>query len=442
MSYIPPNGTNADFELLGYTPPSGTNADFDFSGATPSEIDFEVTGKEAADGEISFETTGGGTPSEIAIETHGKLDGNAEVNFQVVGKVFLPIAPTYRILVKDENDNFIGEFEKFRSLKFGKRLNNYGTASFEVPANDPKVSELVALRVYTVWIYYEENATSTLVWAGEQAMRAGSLDANGNNWCTIHCFDWFEQLNSRFTADNVRYDQIDAGQIAWALIDTTQSQTNGDLGITEGTIEETQLRDREYFNQNVMEAISNLANVLSGFDFEITNNRVFNVYSLKGTDLTDSVVLEYGHNVVACKVIEDFVAPANRAIVLGTPFDGTELERIERNNTVNQGIYKLREAVLSEMDVSDINTMQDKGDALLRKYEAPLLKIDLTILKSSRPKITEFSLGDLIRLIIKSGIYNIDEEYRIFEWTIDIGNDTTQDISLVLGRFTIGDGAS
>ncbi|HPM40681.1 MAG TPA: hypothetical protein PK371_07295, partial [Bacteroidales bacterium] len=51
--------------------------------------------------------------------------------------------------------------------------------------------------------------------------------------------------------------------------------------------------------------------------------------------------------------------------------------------------------------------------------------------------ITQFSLGDLIRLIIKKGCYNIDSDYRIFEWTINHEDDNTEKLSLILGELGI-----
>ena len=89
-------------------------------------------------------------------------------------------------------------------------------------------------------------------------------------------------FNNRYTDAVVEYASTDAGEIAWDLIDNSQNQTNGDLGITKGIIETTQNRDRTYYNQNIMEAIVNLSNVIGGFDFEFTHNKVFNVYAVKG----------------------------------------------------------------------------------------------------------------------------------------------------------------
>ena len=509
----------------------------------------------------------------------------------------------YRVVVKSGTDT-IGEFEAFTKLTFGKRLNNYGTCILTIPVSEEKVNELVALRENTVWIYRDD----ILVWSGEMAIRAGELDSKGSGLIELHSFTWFEQLRNRFTEKELEYEQVDAGAIAWNLIDRTQGQYiqtvspdtlpitastsnavgtkdwtnpnniktadstsatvdfgasvsstyylkatnfgfglstsslitgiivsvkemndkgspsnyandvnvklikggtvqstnkatntdraetvttttyggindlwggtwtyadindsgfgialsytglgsiiniysvkitiyyqaiqpigNYDFGITEGTIEATMDRDRTYQNQNIAEAIINLTNVIEGFDFEITDNKVFNAKTLIGEDLTESVILDYGSNVLSCRITEDFSAPVNRAIVLGEASDDTELLRIERNDLTSQTDIKLREDVATEWDVSETETLNEKGDAILRKYSTPLLKIDIDILPNT-PNITQFSLGDLIMVRIVYGFYNIKEEYRIFEWEVDYNSDGTEKLSLVLGKFTL-----
>jgi ReqiPepy6 Gp37-like protein len=339
---------------------------------------------------------------------------------------------TFRIKVRDQNGDELGEFDVYRSLKFNKRLNNYGQCSFEIPGNQEKASSLISLRRYSVYIYRTVDGTDTLVWSGEQAMREGTLENDGSNWVTIHCFTWLEQLNSRYTAAEVPFTSQDAGEIAWELIDTSQGLTGGDMGITEGTIIPTTDRDRTYYNQNIMEAIINLANVLSGFDFEITDAKIFNVYAIKGVDKTAEILLEYGVNMTSAHIIEDFVKPVNKAIVLGEAIGEDNLQRIERVDTDSRDLYGLRESTLSEMDVSEVESLEDKGDALLRKYSTQVLKVDMQ-LKKSFLSVTDFDIGDLIRLKIVNGIYNIDQTYRIFEYQVVYASDNTETLQLTLG---------
>lgn len=344
---------------------------------------------------------------------------------------------TYKIVVKDGSGNKLGEFQKFRNLKFGKRLNNYGTCTFEVPVEDSKISSLIALRRYTIDIYRTDEDGDLLIWAGEQASREGILSNQGDNWCRIYCYDWLEQLNSRYTADEVTFTGIDAGAIAWDLIDTAQTEANGDFGITEGSIEATQNRDRVYYNQNILDAIINLSNVINGFDFEINNSKVFNVSSFIGVDRSNDVVLEYGVNIASMRIVEDFSKIVNRAIILGDSGDFSDPLRVERDDAPSQVLYKIREALSNELTVSEVSTMEEKGDALIRKYQLPLYKVTMDIVRGGELSIADFALGDIIRLIIKSGIYDLNELFRIYEWTLSYGDDNTETLDLVLGNFNL-----
>jgi hypothetical protein len=336
----------------------------------------------------------------------------------------------------DKSELFLGEIVNFKNLYFNKRLNNYGSCRFDIKVTDANANALISLREYSVWIYEKTSTGDVLVWSGEQVRRTGNLQEDHNDWATIYCYDWLYLFKDRYTAQSVTYTGVDAGLIAWGMINTSQAKTNGNLGIALGTIEETMDRTREYTNQNIMEAIINLSDVLYGFDFEITNNKVFNVYSVKGSDLSESIILEYGRNLQNCQIDEDFSNPCNSAIVLGEVIDGTELSRVERNDLVSQASYKLREMVLSADNVVDEDTLEEKGDALMAKYSTKLIKVDFEVCRGLI-SVTDFSLGDQIRLIIKNGCYNIDDEYRIFEWTVDHENDNTEKLSLVLGELGI-----
>lgn len=530
----------------------------------------------------------------------------------------------------DKSNIFLGEILNFKNLKFGKRLNNYGQCSFDIEVDDTVAGALISLRKYTVWIYKVATGGDVLVWSGEQVRRTGKLQPDESDWCTIYCYDWFYLLKDRYTAQLVNYTNVDAGLMAWNLINTSQktststvvtirdeniqsiSETNidgqltliadydqygqsftgdggllskislfiarfgeitgdmvvklytstgisgnliptgealatsdthsiseslnvsgqtellvssdgytkidfifdetftlesgvnyifvlepidasdefylgassvsvatgnssyldngtpqiwqpstsdisyyinsvvittetvvefsynskKDFGITQGTIEETYPRDREYSNQNIMEAIMNLSDVLGGFDFEITNDRVFNVYTVKGIDLTDSVILEYERNLKTVTIDEDFTNPCNNAIVLGEITDSTELSRVDRPDATSQIESKLREMVMTADNVVDENTLNSKGDAMLAKYKVPLIKVNFELIRSSL-SITSFSLGDLIRLIVKKGIYDYDDDFRIFEWEVSIDEANTEKITLILGELGI-----
>lgn len=336
----------------------------------------------------------------------------------------------YRIVVKNKAGDSLGEFPVFRSLKYGKRLNNYGTCSFSIPTNHPSMSDLVNLRSYEIYVY--RDGTDDPLWSGEQAVRRANLSRDKNNWAEIISYDWIELLLHMYTDEERIFNGVDAGEIAWTLIDEFQAQTNGDLGFTEGVIEATTDRDRKYYNQNVGEAIINLSNVIFGFDFEITNSKAFNVYVTKGTDLSNDIRLEYGYNIATASIVEDFSNPVTRAIVLGESFDGDNLLRVERDDLTAQGNYKLREFLSNEFNVSEQGTLEDKGDSYLYKYKQPLLIIEQSLVGGGNPFITDFGLGDVITIKIVDGYYTVERTMRVYGWEVNYEENGVETLSLTL----------
>jgi len=464
MAYTPPNGTNADFDLLSYTPPVGDNANFDFTdklGAEilselhgvqiansdvlseiegtgqVSEIESELAGSEAFDSEILSEIEGTGQTSEILSELTGFEVTGSEILSEIIGISDVPKKLGYRIIVKDQNGVIIGEVDAFKSVKFSKRLNDYGEADFDMKVTDEKALSFVDLRKNTIEIYRENNLTNTLVWAGEQALCRSKLTESGNNWATVHSFTWFEQLYHRYTPAYVAYgavgSEVDQGAIVEDMIDVTNADDA--TKITIGTIVATFDRIRQYYSQNIAEAIINLANVIDGFDFEVTDAGAINIDSVIGNDKTDSVVFRYGHNIKNVDIVEDFTNPVNRAIVLGEAVGETTLQRVERDDATLQTAYGLREGRLQEMDVSGLSTLEDKGDAAIRKYGDVLLKVEFDLIRNISPSIDTFTVGDAIRLIVQNGMYNIDEQYRVYEWEVTFDADSTEKLKLTLGKF-------
>lgn len=339
---------------------------------------------------------------------------------------------SYRIEVLDADGTPLGQFTNFRDLKFGKRLNNYGTCQFTIPANDTRASSLVALRRYTIQIWREEQGVPPqVVWAGEQAVRRGQLTDTADNWVTIYCYTFLERFNSRYTPSTLSYENELQEDIAADLL-------VGKFGIDTTEITPTGVyRDREYHNDNIMEVVLNLTNVINGFDIDINDFNTVVIAPIIGVDRRDSVVLEYGHNVATVSIDEDFSTPVNKAVVLGLPEGSSDQVRVEADDVESQGIYDIREKVIVEPDISEIETFTDKAEALLQKYRYPLFKIDVEILPSKRPTIKDLSIGDIIRVKVLWGIYDIDASYRVFEWEVNVEENGTEALGLVLGQYTL-----
>jgi len=301
--------------------------------------------------------------------------------FEAIG--FILAKPLdYRIMVLDSDGNKVGLVTNYRSITFSKRLNNYGQAEFDITVGHPNGSNLIDLRKNTIEIYRDEGVNSNLVWAGEQAVRRSNLDSKGNNWSEITCYTWFERFFHRFTEDFERYEMEDAGDVIEGLIAATQAKTGGDFGVTTGTINTTYTADIIYQNDNIGDAIIGLAD--GGLDFEITDGKELNVSSIIGEDKTNDVIIEYGHNVTNMTITEDFSQPVNQALILGEVIGEDNLQRVEQTNSTLRTEYKLRQTRMNQLEPAILAIFEDKGDAAIRKFGMPLIKIDFDLIPINR----------------------------------------------------------
>lgn len=335
----------------------------------------------------------------------------------------------WQVIVLDRDGTPLGEIVNFVSLSFTTKLNNVGNAVIKVPLNDPTLSGLIAQRRYQVQIKRD----GVLLWAGEQVnLRADIKDeSQGTNFIDIFCNDYIELFNARRTALSQTYSSTDAGAIAWDLIDTSQSLTDGDFGITQGTIETTVSRDRSYFNQNIMEAIINLSKVVNGFDFEITPNKVFNVYARKGQDKSSTAVFQYGVNFKSFGFDSDFGSPCNEARAVGEGFGPNRLNTTSVN-TGSRSSIGLRQQVTIEEDVSVLSTLQDKSDELVNDRSVPINTINFVQAQTTNPRLGTLVTGDVVRIRAEVGIIDVDNVYRIYGINIKVDQRGNERIEYVV----------
>ena len=331
--------------------------------------------------------------------------------------------PEYNIKIFDENDNAIGEVVNHFGFEYSRVLNNFGSCDFSFSADDASMIPLVALRRFKTKILRD----NTLIWAGEQVSNRGSLVPNTENIASILSHEFVEQLAHRYTGAIRRFDGVDAGTIFWTLIDESQNLTNGDYGITEGTIEATVNRSRTYENKNILDAGIDLSKVIDGFDFEITPEQVFNVFVQKGIDKSTTHVFDFRANIQKVSVEENFSNPFNSTIVVG------EDNRVERTDTTAGGIFFLRQALVNATGTTDDTSLNDKGDANNRKFNSPLLSVSFSQVPNTSPAFGSISLGDIVRIRVKRGIYNVDNNFRVYGFKVKVDPDNKETVSYTVG---------
>lgn len=334
---------------------------------------------------------------------------------------------SYQIFIRDKSGTRVGEFTNWDDLSFNDRLNNYSACQFTVPHEEPILTQ-TSLRVHEVEIV----RNGVLVWAGELADRLVTLQANSSNRVRLLAYSFFEMLNHRYSPAFVRFDATDQGQILKSLVDTSQAETDGDMGFTFGSVPATVDRDREYSNFNLMEAFINMSNLIDGVDFNVKMDKEIDIIPSKGIDISASVVFSWGHNIDALRVHDDFTHPANQAVVLGAGF-GSSQARAVRTNTSARSVHKLRQKRVSEIDVSQTATLNAKGDEIIRRFKQPVLELEFRQMPNTIPNFGTIKTGDVVRIIADLSYKTVNNRFRIYEYDVTVGRTGEERIQYKVG---------
>lgn len=257
-------------------------------------------------------------------------------------------------------------------------------------------------------------------------------DGQGAKTITLKAVSWFGLLGKRRAGIPFRiFSATDAGTIAWTLINESQTSNNpySSLGITQGAHPATKNRDRTYKFDNIKDSIIKLSNdnLADGFDFDIDSTKAFNVYyPLKGQNRFDIV---FDNNTMATWKFKKplMLGVANRIYVIGAGENSDVLYSQRDAANAYKTDWKLEEETLSESDVTELVTLQDKGDRYLALSQSPSIEFmaehyDTVMLWD------DYNLGDNIKVNVPEvGISSLS--MRVIERTFTM--DSTKSIGYI-----------
>lgn len=326
---------------------------------------------------------------------------------------------TYRCVVKNNDDSLIWELP-FVSFNIVQELNKGESLSitFEstaikpiADAHDITIEYIFSASYREIEIYDEDDNKIYAGYISELQFNSGVGELGT---ISIQSKGFFSLLEKRYTDTSLSYTATDSSDIAWGLINFTQTNgAYGDLGITRGADPTTKNRDRTDLRyKNIAEVIKKMSanEVKDGYDFDVDTLKQFNVYYPKGT--TRDIYLEEDFNINTYQISKTFIdGMVNQAIVIGSGVDEDNQLVVTRDasNTYKEAFFLLQD-VLNESDVSVQTTLEDKGDKHLQIYQAPRLTIYLTC-RYDEPIFNNYSVGDWLYVVIPS--YDINNSYRV-----------------------------
>jgi hypothetical protein len=317
---------------------------------------------------------------------------------------------------------------------YSYQLNRAGKASFTLPLTVERLQRFQLYIGVTRLLIYRKDK---LIWAGViWEITEDAQDDEGT--VNVQCTEIFHILSEKRYTSNT-YTSTDAGQIAWGLINTTQGLTGGNLGITQGTIQTTQNRDRQYFDEKIGEKIIQLTEVINGFDFEITPSikvntlGVFNVYAKRGSAL-NTFRLEYGeglkNNIQSWSRKRTLSDMYNSVIVEGEGLGETILTSTQTDTALISSVGLL-EARVQEKSVNVQTTLDTKAQEFIRvrKTEQPLY--DITV-NDAYDDFGKYDVGDIVPVRIKYGYVDINTTMRIYGIDVRVSDAGEEVIKLTV----------
>lgn len=224
--------------------------------------------------------------------------------------------------------------------------------------------------------------------------------------------------------------------IAWQMIQETQSKTNGNLFITRGTNpgggapSDTVLPKVGTYMSDQFADFSDLA---LGFDWNITPDRVYHQYWPR-VSTPSNVRLEFGGAVRTYGITYDGRYHAN------------EVKSIGKNDSISSTVvdstarakYGLQEFVGSNTALSTLTALDSFNAGILEDRKAPRVDISISLaMDSVNPLAGDIKFGDNIPVVIDDGYHQVNSLMYCTGYQLTLGPQTEE--TFVVYTKKIGD---
>lgn len=319
-----------------------------------------------------------------------------------------------------------------------RRLVGNHEAQFTCDAALPESGNIEEL-ISDLWVL----RNSTTLFRGRIGATSDSCDGTTHT-ATFSAADYRAALNRRlvYDADTKTWTNVDQGQIAWNLINQTQSKTGGSLGIVRGTQQTTGTLASPTFEAaaTVTDSIDTLATSATGFDYDITPKtgtltQTFDLWTPRGTDRQR--VVSYPGDIASFtrQVDPSVFANALRASG-GQDAAGNDLAPVAvASSTIGTDPAGRWDAQFADTDIKTAAILSSRAQAQLAAGQNVTPAWVVTLNPDSWGGLDDVDVGDPIILRVKSG-YRLDvvETLRVYELAITLDDDSdAATVALTLG---------
>jgi hypothetical protein len=357
----------------------------------------------------------------------------------------------WHLIVADAHGNALEEVVNATARQFMFLLRDTSTVTFTMNAMDDQADAIVELQ--TDCILYRDtqllyrgrfgSSSDTLGSPGGQAA-GGEPDAHTVQFSAI---DYRGMLAFRIIPDpDTIYTGMAQEDIAWTMINTSETRLPGAFGVTRGTgLPSVQRTYTATAGSLVGDNINAVSQLDAGFDWAIDPTLKFNtwpipsqgVYNQLGRGNAQGMTLVYGDNVMAAQRTRDATKYANLIRYTGGTPSGANTPLVSTVNIASNPMYEANFNLRSRWEAIDSNTnLMDQasndaaalGDLVLRAAAIPAYTLTLTP-GWWNPGI--LWLGDLVNVIVVHGRLNENFIGRVSEVDVYLGDDAGEETVVV-----------
>lgn len=331
----------------------------------------------------------------------------------------------WAFVAMDSAGNELGELTAAQSRSLTARVDGPWSASVSMSGRNPQAALLTELD--TDLVVYLNGAK---LFRGRVGPTQDDVGEDAHT-VTFTALDYRAILDRRllYEGDTLAFVGVDQAAVAWALVGNTQAQTGGYLGITGPPANTGVTRTRTFeAGKPVGEAITQLSQVVNGFEWRIDGNLALVVY-FPEQGANNGYVLDYGGTVSRVRRAFDPATFANGIRATGDPALTTERRSSAGIAVDPRGRFDQQ---FGFPDVLEQTTLGLKADFLLadRSVLRPSYAVDL---KAGRWG-AELALGDTAQLVVSSGRLAVNESARVIALTLALDPHGAEKVTATLGR--------
>lgn len=332
---------------------------------------------------------------------------------------------TYTFLIgpPDKEEHILGMIQ---SPKLDFDLKGSARVSFALNQADPAALHITEL--YTDLRVYRDGDR---IFRGRVAPSRDEMDADGG-YVEFTAVDYREVLRRRFIYDDdvyFWYDE-DVSVIIWDLIDTVQSRTGGDLGITKGLgfpavgVKRSEVEFTP--GSSVTDALESIQeSKLRGFEWEIDPELKVNVWAQRGSQ--DPKAIEWQGTIK--RLTRDFKTDEFANAVRASGGEIPLPEILEADNILEDPRGRW-EAEVSWPDTETQEAMNDRIEYLLEQQNRVPEEYDVSLREGFWQGREHIWLGDTIRTVVNHGRLRVNSPLRVHGISISPDGNGGEHISL------------